>query len=66
MARILPANEYDEWFSSFISSRGIDNLCESPKVSDLGDYQIVHLVGLSFSRSWCMRNIADKMQDVNP
>lgn len=66
MARILPTNAFDAWFASFISSRGIDNLCESPKVSDLNDYQIVHLVGLSFSRSWCMRNIACKMQDGNP
>lgn len=66
MARILPEREFDAWFSSFISSRGIDNLCESPKVSDLNDYQIVHLVGLSFSRSWCMRNIAAKMMDENP
>ena len=66
MARILPDHEYDKWFAAFISSRGIDNLCESPKVSDLADYQIVHLVGLSFSRSWCMRNIAHKMQVSNP
>lgn len=66
MARILPEKEFDLWFAAFISSRGIDNLCESPKVSDLNDYQIVHLVGLSFSRSWCMRNIAHKMQDGNP
>lgn len=66
MARILPDGEYDQWFASFISSRGITNLCESPQVSDLNDYQIVHLVGLSFSRSWCMRNIANKMQDENP
>lgn len=66
MARILPDKEYDAWFASFISSRGIDNLCESPRVSDLNDYQIVHLVGLSFSRSWCMKAIARKMQNANP
>lgn len=66
MARILPAEKYDDWFASFISRRGIENLCESPKVSDLNDYQIVHLVGLSFSRSWCMKSIANKMQDNNP
>lgn len=66
MARILPEKEYDNWFASFISSRGVENLCESPKVSDLNDYQIVHLVGLSFSRSWCMQHIASKMQEGNP
>jgi len=27
-------------------------------VSDIADYQIVHLIGLSFSRAWCMKNIA--------
>lgn len=66
MARILADKEFDSWFASFISSRGVENLCQSPKVSDLNDYQIVHLVGLSFSRSWCMRNIAHKMQNGNP
>ncbi len=66
MARVLPDQQYDSWFDLFISSRGVKNLCESPTVSDLNDYQIVHLVGLSFSRSWCMRTIAEKMQEGNP
>jgi hypothetical protein len=29
-----------------------------PIISDINDYQTVHLVGLSFTRSWCMKNIA--------
>ena len=30
-------------------------------VSDRSDYQIVHLDGLCFSRSWCMKGIASEL-----
>ena len=35
-------------------------------VSDLDDYQTVHLVGLSFSRAWCMKGIAKSLSEGHP
>jgi hypothetical protein len=35
-------------------------------VSDITDYQIVHLIGLSFSKAWCMKNIARDLPLKHP
>ncbi len=66
MSRIYETREFEEWFESFISDKGLENISKIPVVSDLSDYQTVHLVGLSFSRAWCMRNIANKLSENNP
>lgn len=58
MRRILPQHEFVAWFNKFISLQGIRHLTQLPIVSDRNDYQIVHLDGLCFSRSWCMKGIA--------
>lgn len=58
MTRILPQNEYVKWFNKFYEKRSIENISQIPVISDINDYQTVHLVGLSFTRSWCMKNIA--------
>ena len=58
MTRILPQNEYVKWFNKFYEKRSIENISQLPIISDINDYQTVHLVGLSFTRSWCMKNIA--------
>jgi hypothetical protein len=37
-----------------------------PVVADRKDLQIVHLDGLHFNRSWCMKNIAATLPDTDP
>lgn len=66
MRRILPQKEFVQWLDKFYEKRSIDNITTIPKVSDINDYQTVHLVGLSFSRSWCMRGIAGALPNNHP
>ena len=54
----MPQKEYVKWFNKFYEKRSLENISQLPVISDINDYQTVHLVGLSFTRSWCMKNIA--------
>lgn len=65
MSRIYEPEQFEIWFQGFINDIGLQNVSEIPIVSDLSDYQTVHLVGLSFSRAWCMQNIAKKLPNNN-
>ena len=65
MSKLLPKKEYDGWYKKFLSKKSFTTLCEIPIVSDLSDYQTVHLVGLSFSRAWCMKEIANALPANN-
>lgn len=58
MRRILSKTEFQNWFNKFFTSQSLKHLTVLPVVSDRTDLQIVHLDGLSFSRSWCMKGIA--------
>ncbi|MDL1913093.1 MAG: DUF2891 family protein [Bergeyella sp.] len=58
MRRVLPEEKFITWFGGFYDERSIRNLEKIPVISDIEDYQIVHLVGLSFSRAWCMKSVA--------
>ncbi|MDO5523778.1 MAG: DUF2891 domain-containing protein [Bacteroidia bacterium] len=66
MRRILSPGDFEKWLSNFYTQRGIDRISEIPVVSDLSDYQTVHLVGLSFSRAWCMKGIAKSLPAGHP
>lgn len=61
MQRILTTAQFVKWFDSYYTAESIKRICEMPTVSDRNDYQIVHLDGLSFSRAWCMKGIANKL-----
>ncbi len=61
MSRILPQQEFVKWLKNFYDKRSLQNVKQVPVVSDLSDYQTVHLVGLSFSRAWCMKGIAKEL-----
>lgn len=61
MQRILPKTNFITWFNSFLSSNDIKHLTKIPVVSDRSDLQIVHLDGLSLSRSWCMMKLAEAL-----
>jgi hypothetical protein len=58
MRRVLPAKEFITWFNQFFTLQSLKHLTILPVVSDRSDLQIVHLDGLSFSRSWCMKGLA--------
>ena len=57
MSKILPQKEFAKWFDAFYEKKGLQNIEKIPIISDLTDYQTVHLVGLSFSRAWTMKGI---------
>lgn len=63
MTRILPPKEYVKWFYKFYEKRSIENISQLPIISDINDYQTVHLVGLSFTRAWCMRSVASVLPE---
>lgn len=58
MRRVLPETDFHQWFNNFLPEKALQHLLKLPIVSDRQDYQIVHLDGLCFSRSWCMKSIA--------
>lgn len=66
MRHILPAKEFSAWFNRYISLQDTKHLAKLPVVSDRTDMQIVHLDGLCFSRSWCMRGIAAALPSTDP
>lgn len=59
MRRVLPKEQFLTWFNNWISPTSLQHLTQLPVVSDRTDMQIVHLDGLCFSRSWCMKDIAE-------
>jgi hypothetical protein len=65
MRRILSKQEFSKWFNHYYDKRSIAQLITLPVVSDKNDYQTVHLVGLSFSRAWCMKGIANSLPANN-
>lgn len=58
MINVLPKTEYIAWLNKFYEDRSIKRISELPIINDLNDFQAVHLVGLSFTRAWCMKDIA--------
>src|SRR5258706_5471576 len=66
MRRILPQKEFIQWFNHYISIQGLQHLTKIPFVSDRSDLQIIHLDGLCFSRSWCMKGLASILPNNDP
>lgn len=66
MRRILPRDQFAAWFGKFLTPEGLANVLKPPVVSDRTDYQIVHLDGLSLSRAWCAKGIANALPANDP
>lgn len=66
MRRVLPQKEFVSWLNKFYDKKSLENIEKIPVVSDLSDYQTVHLVGLSFTRAWCMKGIAQSLPANHP
>jgi len=58
MRRVLPNAQFVSWLNKFYEERSLKRISDLPVISDINDYQGVHLVGLSFTRAWCMKGIA--------
>lgn len=61
MRRVLPQKEFVAWFNAFYEARSLKRILDLPVVSDINDYQGVHLVGLSFTRAWCLKGVAQSL-----
>ena len=69
MRRVLPPDEFQTWFRSFLPdlAKGeLKSLLEPANVTDRSDPQLVHLDGLNLSRAWCMRSIAAALPQGRP
>lgn len=66
MRRVLTTKDFFAWFNQFLSLQSLKHLTILPVVSDRTDLQIVHLDGLSFSRSWCMKGLASVLPSSDP
>ncbi|MFT3704232.1 MAG: DUF2891 domain-containing protein [Agriterribacter sp.] len=66
MRRVLPVKNFLPWLNQFITASSLRHLTKLPVVSDRSDYLIVHLDGLCFSRSWCMKGIASVLPATHP
>jgi Protein of unknown function (DUF2891). len=63
MRRVLPGAVFVQWFNKYMTAEGLSNLEKIPVVSDRSDLQIVHLDGLCFSRSWCLKGVAEVLPE---
>lgn len=61
MRRVLDKPAFVQWFNAFIPLASLQHLTNLPVISDRSDYQIVHLDGLCFSRTWCMKGLANSL-----
>ncbi|SKB91919.1 Protein of unknown function [Soonwooa buanensis] len=66
MRRVLSQKDFENWLDQFYDKRSLENISQIPVVSDLSDYQTVHLVGLSFSKAWCMKGISRALSNSHP
>mgnify|MGYP003583273846 CR=1 FL=1 len=66
MRRVLAKDDFVKWFDNFYEERSIKRISDMPVVSDLSDYQTVHLVGLSFTRAWCMKGVSAQLPKNHP
>jgi hypothetical protein len=63
MRRVLPNKEFVNWLDKFYEERSIKRISETPVISDINDYYQSHLIGLSFTRAWCMKRIAKELPE---
>ncbi|WP_204353325.1 DUF2891 domain-containing protein [Pedobacter yulinensis] len=66
MRRVLPGQAFVSWLDKYYDQKALARITSMPVISDINDYQIVHLVGLSFTRAWCMKGIATRLPAGHP
>jgi hypothetical protein len=63
---LLPQSEFLPWFETFLpdlEKREPKALFTPATVSDRSDGKIAHLDGLNLSRAWCMKRLANALED---
>lgn len=64
MKRVLPKDEFKEWFSKFLPQLKDKSFnLEVGRVSDRTDGKLVHLDGVNFSRAWSLNYIAQDLPE---
>ncbi len=64
MSKVLDRDEFEKWIKLFIPTiLNSDFSIEVAQVSDREDGKLVHLDGLNFSRAWCLKGIAKKLEN---
>jgi hypothetical protein len=69
MARALPAERFARWFHDYLpgAASGQPASLFTPAVSpDRSDGKMAHLDGVNFSRAWCWREIAGRLDAGDP
>ncbi|HBF30222.1 DUF2891 domain-containing protein [Rhizobium sp.] len=69
MRRLLPADQFQPWFSNFLPSLDQgkpSHLMQPTTVSDRSDGKIAHLDGLNISRAWCLSALAKSLPATDP
>jgi hypothetical protein len=57
MRRVLPAAEFNTWFTAFLPSIDL----EPTRVADVTDGKLYHLAGLNLTRAWMLNGILSKL-----
>lgn len=66
MRKVLPANEFKTWLSSFLPQLKNKNYdLAVGEISDRTDGKLVHLDGLNFSRAWCLYGLANQFPEYH-
>ncbi|MBV8977182.1 MAG: DUF2891 domain-containing protein [Alphaproteobacteria bacterium] len=66
MLRLLPRAQFTAWFANFLPAigQGLPAVLFQPAmVSDRSDGKIAHLDGVNLSRAWCLRALAEAVDD---
>lgn len=63
MARVLPREEFNVWFQSFLPQLGDMEEFTPAIISDPSDGKIGHLDGLNLSRAWTLYFVANRLDD---
>ena len=69
MGRVLTPEEFRTWFSAYLpnAAAGQPASLFTPAVSpDRSDGKMAHLDGVNFSRAWCWREIATRLDEGDP
>ncbi|MFM7403137.1 MAG: DUF2891 domain-containing protein [Erythrobacter sp.] len=64
LSEVRPRANFGPWFKDLVIANGwLERDCRPVSVSDRSDGKIAHLDGLNLSRAWCLRAIADTLDD---
>ncbi|WP_338242702.1 DUF2891 domain-containing protein [Aurantiacibacter hainanensis] len=62
MQRVLPPDEYSDWFDRVLPEGGwLEDACHPVTVSDPTDGKLAHLDGLNLSRAWALQTMARRL-----